>query len=91
LQWAEITPAFIPSFKRYQPSGSRFRIKKVLKQEKTGFLLIFLMYFLFDEIGADIIRNKITIIFDFWFYAMIAAMIVYAIIKLLQKKTSIIN
>ena len=89
LQWAGITPAFIPNFKRYQRSGSRFQIKKVLKQEKTGFFLIFLMYFLFDEIGADIIHNRITITLDFWFYSMAIAVLGYTIIKLLQKNGTI--
>jgi protein-S-isoprenylcysteine O-methyltransferase Ste14 len=91
LQWAASTPAFIPDFKNYQPSASKFQIKKVLIQEKTGFLLIFLMYFLFDQIGTAIVRNKIAIIFDFWFYAMIAGIIGYLTIKLTQKKTTVIK
>ncbi|MEO8710835.1 MAG: isoprenylcysteine carboxylmethyltransferase family protein, partial [Parafilimonas sp.] len=91
LHWAAGTPAFIPNFKHYQSAGSRFKIKKVLKQEKTGLLLVFLMYFLFDEIGFDIINRQIKIRFDFWFYGMIIAIMAYAIIKILQGKTTIIN
>ncbi|MEP6597206.1 MAG: hypothetical protein ABJA71_14735, partial [Ginsengibacter sp.] len=91
LKWAEQTPAFIPRFKQYKPSPRKFNIRKVLKQEKTGFLLIFLMYFLFDVIGSDIMLSKISMRTDFWFYAMLFAIIAYVTIKLLQTKTTVVN
>lgn len=91
LTWAERTPAFLPMFKLYKPSIQKFNFRKVLRQEKTGFLLIFLMYFLFNEIGYSIIFNKISINADFWLYALLTALLTYIIIKFLQKKTSWMN
>jgi Phospholipid methyltransferase len=91
LNWAALTPAFIPKFKLYKPPGRKFNFKKVLKQEKTGLLLIFLIYFLFDEIKSVISTKTIFIKPDFWFFAILLALLAYAIIKFLQKKTTLIN
>ena len=91
MQWADNTPAFIPSFKNYKPARSKFKIKKVLKQEKTGLMLIFLMFFLFDNIGSCISNNKLTIEINFWFYMMILSVVAYLIVKLLQKTTTLFN
>src|SRR5258706_3448136 len=86
LEWAKQTPAFIPKFKQYKEPVRKFNTRKVLTQEKTGLLLIFLVYFLFNAIGYDIIQQKISIRFDFWFYTMMVAVIGYITIKFLQKK-----
>jgi protein-S-isoprenylcysteine O-methyltransferase Ste14 len=91
MKWAEKTPAFIPQFKLYKPYRKRFNLRKVLRQEKTGLFLIFLMYFLFDEIGSDIIYDKIFVRPDFWMYALIVAAVAYGTIKFLQKKTKLVD
>ncbi|MFV0321317.1 MAG: methyltransferase family protein [Alphaproteobacteria bacterium] len=41
--WANITPAFIPSFKNFVPPQGQFNWRKVLVQEKNGLLAIFLI------------------------------------------------
>jgi len=86
LSWASQTPAVLPKLKLYKPSGRKFNLMKVLRQEKTGLLLIFLMYFLFNQIGVDIILGKVSIVPDFWFYSAAFAFLVYICIKLIQKK-----
>jgi protein-S-isoprenylcysteine O-methyltransferase Ste14 len=91
MKWAEQTPAFIPKFKLYKPYRKKFNLRKVLRQEKTGLFLIFLMYFLFDEIGSDIIYDKIFVRPDFWMYGLIVAAVAYGTIKFLQKKTKAVD
>lgn len=41
--WANMTPAFIPSFKNFVPPQGQFNWRKVLVQEKNGLLAIFLI------------------------------------------------
>jgi len=42
--WADKTPAFIPSFKNYQKPQLNFSWKKVLKKEKNGISAIFALF-----------------------------------------------
>lgn len=85
LSWAENTPAFIPQAEKFKKPGTKFNIRKVIRQEKTGFFLIFLLYFLFYEIGLSITLNKISIRLNFWFYAMVFSLLTYLFIKLFGK------
>lgn len=87
LNWAKETPAFMLRFRKFKKPLAKFNITKVIRQEKTGFFLIFLVYFLFYEIGSSIAQNKISINFNFWFYAMVFSILAYIVIKLIEKKT----
>jgi len=89
LRWAKKTPAFIPRFTKFKKPITTFKIIKVIKQEKTGFLLIFLLYFLFYEIGLCVMLKKISINFNFWFYAMVFGLVAYLLIKLSEKKIKV--
>jgi protein-S-isoprenylcysteine O-methyltransferase Ste14 len=91
IVWATYTPAFIPNFRLYKPPVRKFSFKKVIRQEKTGLLLTFLIFFLFDAIKSVVSNKKLFIKLDFWFYAFIVALAAYVIIKLLQKKTKLMN
>ncbi len=91
LKWTEETPAFIPAFKKLKKNTNKFNIKRVLKQEKTGLLLVFLLYFLFNEIGLAVTLKRIAFDFNFCFFAMVFSLIIYVTIKLLQKKTTILD
>ena len=86
LNWAQQTPAFIPRFTKFKKPITKFKITKVIKQEKTGFLLVFLLYFLFYTIGLSIVLNKISIHFNFWFYALAFSLFAYILIKIIEKK-----
>jgi protein-S-isoprenylcysteine O-methyltransferase Ste14 len=87
LSWAKETPAFIPRFTKFKKPITQFKTTKVIRKEKTGLLLVFLLYFLFYEIGLSIMLNKISINFNFWFYAMVFSLIAYILIKFWEKKT----
>ena len=85
LNWTQDTPAFIPRFTKFKRPVEKFKIRKVIKQEKTGFLLVFLLYFLFYEIGLSMVLNKISISFNFWFYSMLVSLLAYVLIKFFEK------
>jgi protein-S-isoprenylcysteine O-methyltransferase Ste14 len=85
LGWTQDTPAFIPRFTKFKRPVEKFKIRKVIKQEKTGFLLVFLLYFLFYEIGLSMMSGTISIRFNFWFYSMLVSLLIYVLIKFAEK------
>ena len=86
LRWAADTPIFIPYKLKWQKSGSPFLWKKVIKQEKNGFLALFLVFFLFDLIGTRI-REQEWMIHKTWLFIMVLfSMFAYIAIKLLKRK-----
>jgi protein-S-isoprenylcysteine O-methyltransferase Ste14 len=86
LQWAANTPIFIPFKLRWQRSDSPFLWKKVLKQEKNGFLALFLVFFLF-ELLSEWIETQQWVISKPWLLAMVIfSTVSYIIIKLLKRR-----
>jgi protein-S-isoprenylcysteine O-methyltransferase Ste14 len=86
LQWTANTPIFIPFKLRWQRSDSPFLWKKVLKQEKNGFLALFLLFFLF-ELLSEWIETQQWVISKPWLLAMlIFSTVSYIIIKLLKRR-----
>ena len=91
LNWAHATPAFIPRFKNYRKPAAPFNSCKVIRQEKTGMMLVFVLYFIFDQIHLDVSLKKFSFEYDLWFFAMLASICTYLIIKILQKFTMVLD
>ncbi len=91
LKWAEVTPAFIPGFKNFKKPSLPFSWKKILKKEKNGFFAVFLIIFLFREAGQFLLYKHVTIEFNFWFWAMAISGLLYFILKILKKRTSLLK
>lgn len=89
--WANKTPAFIPSFKKYIPSKYPFSWKKVLKKEKNGLLAVFVLLFVFHNIYYSFQTRHIGIDLNWIAWGTFAAGILYLVLKFLKKKTSILN
>ena len=90
LDWAGITPAFIPSFKNYSPPKISFSWKKIIKKEKNGFTAVFMVFFLFRAIGDYIETGNLVL--DSWLlYITAASMILYLILKFIKKYTAILD
>jgi protein-S-isoprenylcysteine O-methyltransferase Ste14 len=86
LKWAASTPIFIPYKLKWQKSDSPFLWKKVIKQEKNGFLALFLVFFLFDLVGTRI-REENWEIHKNWLLGMlIFSALLYIAVKLLKKR-----
>jgi len=85
LQWTATTPIFIPFKLKWQRSDAPFQWKKVLKQEKNGFVALFLVFFLFD-ISANWIGTHRWTISKPWLPVMvIVSFVTYVTIKLLKR------
>lgn len=89
VKWASCTPAFIPSFRRYVPSSCSFSWKKVIKKEKNGIFALFLTFSLFDvvirQVGGKHGVNSPLLM------ATAITGIAYVILKILKKRTQILN
>ncbi len=91
LDWASKTPAFIPSLANWKPNPLPFNWKKVLVREKTGFLAIFVVVFLFDLIEDSFKNRFITFDLDFWLVALIISFSYYLFIKLFRRNLPFLN
>jgi len=83
--WAEKTPAFIPSFKTFRKPNLPFSWKKVLKKEKNGFAAIFIIFCAFDVL-AELLKGTQ----NFNLYLIIAAgasIVLYLILKALKRSS----
>lgn len=88
LRWAERTPSFIPSFKRFIPTDLPFSWKKVIKKEKNGVFALFLLFSLFDFIVAwqtNESPNFVLLALTF------ASGISYLILKYIKKHTRLLD
>lgn len=90
-QWAAETPAFVPAFRRFKKSPLTFSWKKVVKKEKNGIAAIFVLFFLFNFLSHALETGRFQWIlrYDFWFYAAIISLVIYFILKVIKRKTSL--
>ncbi|MFZ9660791.1 MAG: methyltransferase family protein [Chitinophagaceae bacterium] len=88
--WAAKTPAIIPDFSKFKSNTNTFSWKKVLKKEKTGILLLNLLFLLFSAIES---YDSISIFSDVspWSYLFIASIGYYVIVKILDKSTTLFH
>ncbi|RZJ67173.1 MAG: DUF1295 domain-containing protein [Flavobacterium sp.] len=89
IDWAAQTPAFVPKVTGFRSSGLPFSWKKVLKKEKNGLAAIFLVFLLFD-ISRNLIFETATFS-QLWMFGTFASGIVYLILKILKKRTCLLN
>lgn len=89
--WAASTPAFIPSFRNWKSPALNFSWKKVLYKEKAGILWVFVTFYAFVVLGNSIESGEFDPSFGFWFYALIAALIYYVAVKLINIATGFFN
>ena len=85
LDWATKTPIFIPSLKHYKKAKYPFSLKKTLKQEKTGLVALFLLFWAFRFTGDSIKARSIEVKYDFWFYSALGSLVLYIVLKIMKK------
>ncbi len=85
LDWADRTPAIIPSFKYFEKSRYPFSLKKVLKMEKNGLVAVFVLFWLFDYLGQIIETKTFQVAYNFWFFGAVASFVIYLVLKVMKK------
>lgn len=89
LQWANKTPAFIPTFKHYEKPTLPMSWKKVLRQEKNGFAAIFIIFATLDIVG-ELFKTQPHYNLELAGAAAVS-LLIYLILKYLKKKTTLLN
>jgi lipid A Kdo2 1-phosphate O-methyltransferase len=97
LKWANSTPAFIPSWKKYKPANLEFSFKNVLKREYPGLYGIVVIFTIMD-IGILYFNEQGRFSQGFlealrpeqiWFFAI--GTIFYIIVRILVKTTKLLH
>ncbi len=88
IDYAEYTPAFIPKFKDIKKPLLSFSFRKVMKQEKAGILNLFTVILLL-RIAGEYFEREAMHIELFWIIGFCLSLVLYAVIKILQMKTTI--
>ena len=94
LNWAEKTPAFLPAIWNWKSAHVTFSLRNVLKREYNGFFAVFLSFALLDAL-----KNYVHIgyfnwqdhLSAFWTKALIAAFVVFIVLRSLKKYTRVLN
>lgn len=88
--WADTRPAFIPTFSKWIPYQQPFNFYKALYQEKTGFLWLNLIFWIFTVIPFQQIKNSLSLQ-NPWTLLLLFSLLLYLILKLTRRKPSTHN
>lgn len=87
--WAASVPAFFPRIRCFNEPSLPFSWKKVLKREKNGLAAIFLIFCAFN-VGGELIDGDTS--FNYFLIVMcVLILLLYAVLKVLQKTTTVLN
>lgn len=84
-EWAKNVPPFFPKFQDYKKSKASFSLKNVLKREYSGFLAVFVSFFMlnflknFFQLGQATVENV-------WSILLAIAVFITLLIKFLRTK-----
>jgi protein-S-isoprenylcysteine O-methyltransferase Ste14 len=84
--WSEKVKAVIPGFKGFTRPSLPFSLKTVLKREYNSFVNIFLIFFILDLFRNYFLSERVYLT-QMWIYLTIPACLIWAVIRLLHKKT----
>lgn len=90
LKWAEKTPAFHPKFKNWQQPDLPFSFKKVLKKEYSGFFAIIITFTFLEIVGNIFIEKRMKLDFK-WKVFFIVGIVIYLTLRVLKKRTKLLN
>ena len=94
LDWAAKTPAFWPSFSRWESAGWNFSMKNVLKREYNGFFAIFISFALVDAMKNYVHFGFSTwkdLVSPFWLYALAVSFVIFITLRTLKKHTKMLD
>jgi len=89
-EWSKNVNPFLPSLGNFKRPALPFSFRSVLKREYNSFGSVFLVFSLLDLIRNYRIYNEITIT-PVWLYLVIFAACAWLIIRILRKRTGVLN
>jgi protein-S-isoprenylcysteine O-methyltransferase Ste14 len=88
--WSEKVRSFLPSFRYYKKPDLSFSIRNVLKREYPG-LANMIIIFTFLDLARNYINNSNIYLNPLWLWSIIVTMTIWIIIRILDKKTGVLN
>jgi len=85
-KWSENVKAVIPRFKGFIKPTLSFSVKTVLKREHNSFINIFVIFVALDLFRNYFLSERVYLT-PMWTYLGIPAFIIWAVIRLIHKKT----
>jgi|GEM_PF-1364750 len=84
LKWANNTSIFLPKTFKYKRSFVPFNWRKIVRKEKTGLLMLFLMFFGLQMLTGYIEKGTLDVEYNLITYGLIGSAALYTLIKTLQ-------
>ncbi|MBT9537289.1 MAG: lipid A phosphate methyltransferase [Nitrospirae bacterium] len=88
VDWSGKTPAFLPRFRNWQKPELPFSFKAVAAREYTTLFVIIASFSFMDITGDIFVEGKLDLA---WAAVFIAGVILYSTLRILKKKTKILN
>jgi protein-S-isoprenylcysteine O-methyltransferase Ste14 len=90
MNWANNTPAFIPSLKKYKKNIVPFSLKSVFRREYSGVLATVLGFVFIDDLRNYFINGEINWNTP-WHFALIVSIVLAFVFRSLKHYTSVLN
>jgi len=91
VEWAERTPALLIAFERWRPPlGRPFSWRTVLKREYQTLFLLILVCAGLEVVGDAVVEHRL-VLDGVWMVALCAALAFFAIIRLIRKRTRLLD
>jgi hypothetical protein len=84
LKWANNTSIFLPKTFKYKSSFVPFNLRKIVRKEKTGLLMLFLIFFGLQMLTGYIEKGTLDVEYNLITYGLIGSAALYTLIKTLQ-------
>jgi len=90
LEWAQKTPAFIPSWKNYQPAILPFSIKAALGKEYSTYFAIIISFTVLEMVSDLFAEGRVE--FDpVWIGIFTISLVIYVTVRILKKYTTLLH
>ncbi len=89
-EWSARTPAFLPDFRRWVPPAVPFKWRVVLRREYSGLAQLVTIFAVLDLAEWRISSGRWWIS-PFWAWALVLGLLVAGILRLLRKRTSLLQ
>lgn len=94
-EWSHRTPIFLPKFSLWRKPSAPFSIKRILRREYNGFLVIGLSFFLIEFVTDVFIQHETlkSWLADDWFWLAqaVLSIVLFFILRNLKKRTDLIG
>jgi protein-S-isoprenylcysteine O-methyltransferase Ste14 len=90
LEWADRTPAFIPTFSQYRKPELPMSVRNVLRREYNGFFAVIVVLFVFETLGDLASEGRLEFEWG-WLLLLATGFSIWLTLRTLKKHTTLLN